>query len=192
MAKNPSNGSPFMGAIEIGGVLLHMDILTEYFHCDIAACHGRCCHEGDAGAPVTPREILEIEEQLDDIWPRLTAGQQAVIDRQGVAYTDPEGDLVTSIIGGGDCAFRGPEGCLLCRRPMSCHLYPIRLKQMGAVTALNYHRWDICAPARRLGLERGVRVWQFLREPLIRRFGAAWYHDLEQAVEQLRAAGYEV
>lgn len=192
MDKSPSNGKPFVGAIEVDGVLVHMDILTQPFCCHIASCHGRCCHEGDAGAPVTPDEIMEIENELDTIWPHLSASAQAVIDRQGVAYTDVEGDLVTSIIHGGDCVFRGPQGCLLSQRPISCHLYPIRLKQMGAITALNYHRWNICRAAPLHGQEQGQLLYQFLRQPLIRRFGQAWYAQLEHAVQELRAAGYEV
>ena len=127
-------GQSFGNLIEVGDVILHSDILTEYFCCDIERCHGRCCEEGDAGAPVTLDEIGDIEEQLDDLWPRLSAGAQAVIDKQGVAYSDPEGELVTSIIGSCDCCFRGQKGCLLAQRPISCHLYPIREKKLGTLT----------------------------------------------------------
>ena len=97
----------------VGDVIVHTDIVTEYFCCDIGNCQGRCCEEGDAGAPVTLDEIAYIEEQLDTIWPHLNAQAQAVIDKQGVAYTDPEGELVTSIIGSCDCCFRGQKGCLV-------------------------------------------------------------------------------
>ena len=91
--------------LEVGGILLSSEILTERFCCDLAACKGACCIEGDAGAPVTMDEIGQIEELLDEAWPELSAQAQAVIDRQGVAYTDEEGDLVTSIVGGKDCVF---------------------------------------------------------------------------------------
>ena len=91
--------------IEVGGILLSSDILTERFCCDLSKCKGICCVEGDAGAPVTLDEIGEIENLLDDVWPNLSAQAQAVIDQQGVAYTDREGDLVTSIVGGKDCVF---------------------------------------------------------------------------------------
>ena len=134
------NNQSFGNLIEVGDVILHSDILTEYFCCDIESCHGRCCEEGDAGAPVTLDEIADIEEQLDDLWPQLSAGAQAVIDKQGVAYSDPEGELVTSIVCGGNCAFRGSQGCLLKQKPISCHLYPIREKKLGTLTGLNYHR----------------------------------------------------
>ncbi len=173
------------GPIMVGDIILHSDIITEYFCCDIAKCQGRCCEEGDAGAPVTLDEVAQIEDQLDALWPRLSAGAQSVIDKQGVAYADPEGELVTSIVNGRDCAFRGCQGCLLNPRPISCHLYPIRAKQLGQFVGLNYNRWDICSDARILGKEKGIRVYQFLREPLVRRFGAAWYAELEGVAEEV-------
>lgn len=174
----------------VGDVIVHTDIVTEYFCCDIGNCQGRCCEEGDAGAPVTLDEIAYIEEQLDTIWPHLNAQAQAVIDKQGVAYTDPEGELVTSIIGSCDCCFRGQKGCLLAQRPISCHLYPIREKKLGTLTGINYHRWDICKDAVALGKERGIRLYQFLKEPLVRRFGEVWYKELEQVAEELTKQGY--
>ena len=187
---------PYSGKTElppmlmVGDVIVHMDIVTEYFCCDISKCQGRCCEEGDAGAPVTLDEVAYIENQLDRIWPEMSAQAQAVIDRQGVAYTDPEGELVTSIIGSCDCCFRGQKGCLLPKRPISCHLYPIREKKLGSLVGINYHRWDICKDAIALGKERGIRVYQFLKEPLIRRFGEEWYAELEQVVEQLEKRYY--
>ena len=117
--------------LQVGDVIVHTDIITERFACDISACVGRCCEEGDAGAPVTMDEIARIESSLDDIWPAMRASAQAVVDKQGVAYADPEGELVTSIVDGGDCVFRGPKGCLLPEKPISCHLYPIREKRFG-------------------------------------------------------------
>ncbi len=173
------------GPIMVGDVILHSDIITEHFCCDIPKCQGRCCEEGDAGAPITLDEVGQIEDQLDAIWPLLSAGAQNVIDRQGVAYSDPEGELVTSIVNNRDCAFRGCRGCLLNPRPISCHLYPIRAKQLGAFTGLNYHRWDICRDARVLGKEKGIRVYEFLREPLIRLFGKEWYEELEQVAKEV-------
>ena len=174
----------------VGDVIVHTDIVTEYFCCDIQKCQGRCCEEGDAGAPVTLDEISYIENELDNVWPQLSAQAQAVIDKQGVAYSDPEGELVTSIIGSCDCCFRGPKGCLLAQRPISCHLYPIREKKLGSLIGINYHRWDICKDAVALGKERNIRVYQFLKEPLIRRFGEAWYKELETVVEELQKQGW--
>ncbi len=163
----------------VGDVILHSDIITEYFCCDIATCHGICCEQGDAGAPVTLDEIAYIEENLDAIWHQMSAGAQAEVDRHGVAYPDPEGEMVTSIVQGGNCAFRGCNGCLLPVRPISCHLYPIREKHVAPFTLLNYHRWDICRAAIELGKRRSIRLYQFLHAPLIRRFGKEWYAELE-------------
>lgn len=191
--------------LQIGDVLLSPDILTEHFCCDLDACHGACCVEGDAGAPLTLDEVARLEEVLDTVWPSLSASAQAVIDRQGVAYTDEEGDLVTSIVGGKDCVFtcHDSAGCCFCAtekawregrthwpKPLSCYLYPIREKRLGnGLTALNYHRWDVCAPAVRKGRSLGLPVYKFLRDPLIRRFGKEWYAELEQTADELRRQG---
>lgn len=193
--------------IQIGNVLLSSDILTEEFCCDLDVCHGACCVEGDAGAPVTLDEIAEIEDSLDTVWPMLSASAQAVIDHQGVAYTDRDGDLVTSIVGGKDCVFTAPlifpeggtfVGCAFesvyrqgrCRfcKPISCALYPIREKKFsdGSV-GLNYHRWDICQCGRDKGRRLHLPVYKFLKEPLIRRFGEKWYQELCDVATQLRS-----
>lgn len=186
--------------LQVGNVLLSPDILTEHFCCDYEKCHGICCVEGDAGAPVTMEEIAAIEESLDTVWPELSASAQAVIDRQGVAYTDRDGDLVTSIVGGKDCVFTCYEGegclCALERayrrgrtrfcKPISCALYPIRAKQFSNGTiALNYNRWDVCRDAVAKGRELDMPVYKFLKEPLIRRFGTEWYEELEQLADML-------
>ena len=179
--------------LEVGGVLLSSDILTEYFCCDYEKCKGICCVEGDAGAPVTLDEVAGIEDALGTVWPELSALAQSVIDKQGVAYTDKEGDLVTSIVNGKDCVFTCYDGdnclCALERayrngktrfcKPISCALYPIREKRFaGGLIGLNYHRWDVCKDAREKGKALGLPVYQFLKEPLIRRFGEAWYQEL--------------
>lgn len=188
--------------LQVGDVLVSPDILTEYFCCDLDACRGACCIEGDAGAPLTEAEILELENVLDKVWPDLSAEAQSVIDRQGVAYTDPDGDLVTSIVRGKDCVFTcyAPDGCCCCAtervfrkgqtswpKPVSCALYPIREKRLSnGLVALNYHRWDVCRPAVLKGRELKLPVYRFLREPLVRRFGSEWYAELEQTAQLLR------
>lgn len=177
--------------IDIDGVLLSSDIFTEMFCCDLDACHGACCVEGDAGAPVTLDEIAGLEDGLDEVWPRLSAQAQSVVERQGVAYTDPEGELVTSIVGGRDCVFACREGgCTLCaieaRKPISCALYPIReLRLPGGGVGLNYHRWPICRAAVARGRELRLPLWRFLEKPLVRRFGGEWYAKLREAAEML-------
>ncbi len=196
--------------LQVGDVLLSSEILTEKFCCDISVCKGECCVEGDAGAPVTLDEIVEIEDCLDAVWPDLSASAQSVIDRQGVAYTDLEGDLVTSIVRGRDCVFTfygdldNVPNCCLCAlekayregrtkfcKPISCALYPIREKKLGGgLVGLNYNRWNVCKMAVAKGIQENLRLYQFLREPLIRRFGEAWYQELIDTVAELTHQGY--
>ena len=191
--------------IQVGDVLISSDLLTEYFCCDYEKCKGVCCVEGDAGAPVTLDEIAGIEDALDTVWSDLSASAQAVIDKQGVAYTDKEGDLVTSIVRGKDCVFTCYDGdsclCALEKayrqgktrfcKPVSCSLYPIREKNFGnGVIGLNYNRWDICRDAIKKGQALGLPLYQFLKEPLIRRFGEDWYQELLDIVEELKAQGF--
>ncbi|MBO4811825.1 MAG: DUF3109 family protein [Prevotella sp.] len=196
--------------IQVGDVLLSSDIFTEEFCCDLSTCHGACCIEGDAGAPVTLDEVMAIEDSLDAVWPQLHASAQAVIDRQGVAYTDRDGDLVTSIVGGKDCVFTCYDDltvdddttvpqCCLCAlecahrqgltsfcKPISCALYPIREKTFsdGSV-GLNYHQWAICEGARLRGRQLHLPLYRFLKEPLVRRFGQEWYDELCQVAQAL-------
>ena len=217
--------------LEVGGVLISSDILTELFFCDLEVCKGVCCIEGDAGAPVTLDEVMEIENCVDHVWSDLSASAQAVIDKQGVAYTDEEGDLVTSIVNGKDCVFtcyddieiegKTIHNCCLCAleraansqflrpffskrpeversilnsqfiKPISCALYPIREKIFSDGTvALNYHRWDICKCGRDKGKALNLPVYQFLKGPLTRRFGEAWYQELCDVASDLRRQGY--
>lgn len=186
--------------LDIAGILISSDIISECFCCDLQQCKGQCCVEGDAGAPVSMDEVGDIEEVVEAVWDDLSASAQAVIDRQGVAYVDRDGDLVTSIVGGRDCVFTCYQGDIcLCAlekaslsgriravKPISCSLYPIREKRLsdGSV-ALNYNRWDVCADAVRKGREDHTAIYQFLREPLIRRFGQEWYDELCEVAEEL-------
>lgn len=183
-----------MPIIEVGDILISSAILTEKFCCDLSACGGACCIEGDAGAPVTLDEIAAIEDSLDAAWPLMSASAQSVVDRQGVACTDPEGELVTSIVNGKDCVFTFHENrCCLCalervcaegkthfQKPISCALYPIREKHFaGGLVGLNLHHWVVCDAAFKLGEQMNMPVYRFLRQPLIRRFGQEWYNELE-------------
>lgn len=189
-----------MPIIQVGNVLLSSDILTERFCCDLEACKGICCVEGDAGAPVTLDEIGGIEDALDTVWNDLSASAQAVLDKQGVAYTDREGDLVTSIVGGKDCVFTCyDDGVCLCAleksyrtgatkfcKPISCALYPIREKRFdGGLIGLNYHRWTVCRDAVKKGRALDLPLYKFLKAPLIRRFGAEWYRELCEVAKEL-------
>ena len=200
--------------LEIGGILISSEIITECFCCDYEKCKGICCVEGSDGAPVTMDEIAGIEDALDTVWPMLSASAQSVIDKQGIAYSDKDGDLVTSIVRGKECVFArsltpspSPMGegskdpCWLCMlekayregktqfcKPISCALYPIREKQFsGGLIGLNDHRWAVCKDAIEKGKALGLPVYQFLKEPLIRRFGEAWYQELCDVAELLKA-----
>ena len=186
--------------IQVGDVLVSPDIITEKFCCDLDKCKGECCVEGDAGAPLTMDEIAGIEDALDIVWNDMSASAQAVVDKQGVAYNDRDGDLVTSIVNGKDCVFTCYEnGCCLCAlerayrggktkfiNPISCALYPIREKRFaGGLVGLNYNRWDVCRPAVEKGRELGLPVYKFLEGPLVRRFGKEWYQELCETAEML-------
>lgn len=200
--------------LQVGEVLISPDILTEYFCCDLEACGGACCIEGEAGAPITIEEIDHLEGVLGQVWDDLSPKARKVINREGVSTIDPDGDLVTTIVGGKDCVFTYygdldlPDGthvkdCCLCAtekafregrtswpKPISCYLYPIREKRLSNGTvALNYHRWKVCEQARKKGREQGLRVYQFLKDPLIRRFGPEWFAELEELVEALKSQG---
>ena len=191
--------------LQVGNVLVSPDIFTEKFCCDLDACKGQCCVEGDAGAPVTMDEIAEIENVLDNVWDEMSASAQSVVDKQGVAYTDSEGDLVTSIVHGKDCVFTCYEkDTCLCSlekafrqgrtkfvKPISCALYPIREKSFGNhLYGINYHRWNICKDAVKKGRELNLPLYRFLEGPLTRRFGAEWYKELLHVADQLRKDGY--
>lgn len=184
--------------IEIGNTLVSLDLAERFFCCDLDSCLGECCIEGDAGAPITEEERKKIEEILPEIYDELLPAAQREIDENGVAYVDEEGDLVTSIVDGRNCVFTCYEAGGMCHcaierayrqgridfcKPVSCHLYPLRLTEYPDFTAVNYHRWKICKCAELLGRKNGIRLYQFLKGPLERRFGEEWYAELCQACE---------
>ncbi len=187
--------------IEIGNVIVSSECITEYFCCDLDACKGECCIEGDAGAPITTEEKKQIEEALPFVKDKLSHAALNLIHKQGVAYKDRDGDLVTSIVKGKNCVFTfmGDGGCCLCAlerayaegktkfvKPISCALYPIRASRLSnGMTALNYNRWNICACARKLGNKNEMRVYEFLKAPLIRAFGEEWYGELDTVAKEL-------
>jgi len=179
--------------IQIDDAIVALDVIEENFICDLSACLGECCVEGEAGAPLEKEEVAILEKILPHVWDDLSPEAQKVIKEQGVAYQDHDGDMVTSIVNGQDCVFTYYDDKKMCKcaiekaykegkidfyKPISCHLYPIRLEEYKDFTAVNYHRWRICKAAVILGNKEGVRVYQFLKEPLIRKFGEAWYNEL--------------
>jgi len=186
--------------IQIRDTILSDDIFEEHFICNLTKCKGACCVEGDSGAPLERKEFEQIQSILPEIWDDLSPAAKALIEEQGIAYTDYDGELVTSIINGRECVFTyfdadgtckcsidraWREGRIRVQKPVSCHLYPIRLQKLGEYTALNYNRWSICKPAVKLGRSEGVKIYEFLREPLIRRFGEEWYNEVCEAAKLL-------
>ncbi len=182
--------------IQIEDTLLSDDIFEEQFICDLCKCKGQCCVDGESGAPLTKEEHDQIQEILPLIWDDLSFKAQELITKQGIAYNDSDGELVTSIVNGEECVFtcfdeKGVckcaidtayrEGRIPVQKPISCHLYPIRLTAYPEFTAVNYHRWSVCRPAVKQGRREGVPLYRFLREPLIRQFGVAWYQEVCEA-----------
>lgn len=185
--------------IQIDDTIIALDVIEDNFLCDLSVCKGECCVEGESGAPLEKDEINEIEKILPLIRDDLSPAALAVIESQGVAYEDEDGEMVTSIVNGKDCVFTyyDKEGICKCAiekayragktnfyKPISCHLYPIRLQKYNEFTAVNYHRWSVCHAAVTLGNKNKLKIYQFLKEPLIRRFGEAWYNELALVAEE--------
>ena len=188
--------------IQIQQTLLSDEIFEEQFICDLCKCKGQCCVDGESGAPLTHEEYEQINNILPVIRHMLSPEAQALISGQGIAYTDVDGELVTSIINGEECVFTwfDDDGVCKCaidtayregltdvQKPLSCHLYPIRLTEYADFTAVNYHRWSVCKPAVKLGRKEGLPIYRFLREPLIRRFGEVWYKEVCEAASLIHS-----
>ena len=185
--------------IQIDDKLISEDLFSEEFVCNLAKCKGICCVEGDAGAPLDEDET----KILDEIYPKIKSylrpeGIQA-IEEQGTYTLDFEGDLVTPLVNNAECAYvifdeKGYTKCAIekayedgvidWQKPISCHLYPIRITEYSNFSAINYHEWDVCSDACTLGKELGVKVYQFLKKPLIRRYGEEFYQTLSEAAEE--------
>ncbi|WP_162417643.1 DUF3109 family protein [Cyclobacterium roseum] len=180
--------------ILVGNAVISDDIKDHFFVCDLEACKGACCVEGDAGAPLSDEETEILEKEYPSIAPFLTEEGRKSIERNGTWVIDQENEKgTTTIEKDGACAYaiRDEKGILKCgieqaynegktgfKKPISCHLYPIRITRYDAYEALNYDRWHICDPACRLGKSLGLPIYQFLKEALIRKYGAAWYEEL--------------
>lgn len=190
--------------IIVGNAIVSEEIFEVHFVCDLSACRGICCVEGSSGAPLEDDERERLREVFPVVKPYLRPEGIEAIERKGLFHQDEDGDLVTPLIGDhGECAYVlfDSDGTAKCgieraylngktswRKPISCHLYPIRLTKLGEYIGVNYHRWAICDPACVCGSRLKVPVYRFLREPLIRVFGENWYTDLEE-VARIYAAG---
>jgi len=184
--------------IEVGSVLVHEDVVRENFVCNLKKCKGACCLEGDSGAPLNHDELHILDEIYPKVKPFMTAKGIATIEETGTYVTDFEGDYTTPCVDTNkECAYviweNGITKCAIekayeygainWKKPLSCHLYPIRITKYPEFDVLNYDRWSICSPACSFGNELKVHVHEFLKEPLIRKYGEDWYKELEEAVE---------
>lgn len=187
---------------QIGSTLISEEILEESFVCDLKACQGACCVEGSAGAPLEAEETRILDEIFPKVKPFLRPEGVRAIESQGTFVKGSDGDWETPLVEGRECAYAvfrdgvaqcGLEhaekaGATSWKKPVSCHLYPVRVREYTRITAVNYHQWHICDAACRLGQQLRVPIYKFVREALIRKFGNQWYEELEAvAAEHLRS-----
>ena len=180
--------------VEIQDKVVSLELFEKKFVCDLNACKGACCIEGDAGAPITEEEIAVLEDDLEFIKPYMRPEGIAEVEKTGVFYMDWDNEPVTTLVNGAECAFvffdeKGITKCAIeqahkdgktsFKKPISCHLYPIRAQKYAEFEALNYNEWKICAPACACGENLNVKVYKFLKEPIVRAYGEAFYEEME-------------
>ncbi len=190
--------------IQIEDKIISQDIFDKHFLCDIPKCKGSCCVEGESGAPLEDEETKVLEEIYPKIKHLLPEKSNEIIMQEGTWVVDMDGDKVTPIINGAECVYvyfeedgtakcaiekAHKEGIIDFKKPISCHLYPIRVTKYTDFEALNYHQWPICEPARILGKEKGLPIFKFLKEPIIRKYGEEFYGHLEDVNKLLEEEG---
>ena len=187
------------GMIQIGEIIVSRDLFDKHFICHLEKCEGNCCVFGDAGAPLEEDEALVLAEEWEAIRPYMRPEGVRAVSEQGAWLIDSDGDKVTPLVGREECAFAVfddkiarcaieqafEEGAIPFRKPISCHLYPIRVSKLKQGIALNYHRWSVCEPARILGEKEGLPVFRFLQDPIIRVYGQSFYDELEGVYREL-------
>lgn len=187
--------------IQIDDKILSLDILQKHFCCDLEECHGACCVHGDSGAPLSQDEVLILEDIFDSIKRYMKPAGIKAVKEQGVAVVDSDGDIVTPLIDGKECAYCIEEnGISLCaiekawlnkkvdfRKPISCHLYPIRVKNYTSFIGLNYDQWVVCEPARKLGQKENIPVYKCLKDSITRAYGEDFYLQIEEVAKLLEA-----
>lgn len=186
--------------IELDGKLISLDVFEKKFVCDLTACKGACCVKGDAGAPLTEEEASILEDIYEDVKPYLRPEGIAAIEKVGKFYIDWDNEPVTTLVNGNECAYAifDDNNTALCgiekayndgkvnfKKPISCHLYPIRVAKLTEYEALNYNEWNICKPACECGNKLDIKVFRFLKEPIIRKWGEEFYNDLEKIDAEL-------
>jgi len=185
--------------ISVGNTIISDDIADKFFVCDLTKCKGACCIEGDLGAPLTEEELPILENYYSKIKPYLSKEGRDTIAEKGLYILDSDGDYSTTTINDRECAFAiYDKGILKCgiekaylegkisfQKPISCHLYPIRVTKYDHYDALNYDRWHICNQACHNGRDLGVPLYKFLKGPLVRKYGTEWYQELTLKIEGL-------
>ncbi|MDR2927393.1 MAG: DUF3109 family protein [Cytophagaceae bacterium] len=187
--------------VQIEDKVISLDIFTQRFTCDLLHCAGYCCVEGESGAPLEDDETVILENILPTIRPFLSESALKVIDKEGTWAVDFDGDKVTPLNNGRECVYAFYDGSI-CKcaiekaynkrlisfiKPLSCHLYPIRISKYKEFEALNYHAWHVCAPARELGKTTGIPLFRFLKEPIIRKYGEAFFKEMEEVEKAIDA-----
>lgn len=190
--------------IQIDKTLVSEDLIDQAFVCDLHRCKGACCVQGAFGAPLEEAETQKLEELHPLIEPFLNEAGKTALKKQGTFVKGEDGEWETPLVNGEECAYTvfdeagtaqcGIEkahqaGAIDWLKPISCHLYPVRVTQYSSFSAVNYHRWDICDPACSLGEELQLPIYRFVKKALVRKFGEAWYEELEQAAKQLKQEG---
>lgn len=192
--------------IQIENTLVSFDIFEKKFCCDLGQCKGVCCVDGDSGAPLEKNEPRRIKENYNGIRPFMKPEGLKAVEEQGFSIIDRDGDLVTPLIAERECAYAIEEnGVCWCaiekawtrgnsdfRKPISCHLYPIRITRYPEFEALNYNKWNICHCARVKGEQEGIPLYRFLKDALIARYGEEWYSQLEYAAQEIEAGHIEI
>ncbi len=183
----------------VENTILSDELVEKFFVCNIEKCKGACCVEGDLGAPLEEEELKIFDQIYEEVLPYMTEEGKAEVEKQGKYVKDYEADWSTPLLEGGECVYAkyDEKGFLKCaveeayydkkityKKPISCHLYPIRIDKFKNYDALNYDRWDICSDACDLGTELSVPVYKFAKDSLIRKYGEDWYNKVELEIEQ--------
>ncbi len=186
--------------IEIQHTLISSDVVSKTFHCNISACKGACCVDGEAGAPLEEKETSILRDIFPKVKPYLRPEGIAAIEAQGTFVKGQDGEWETPLVDNKECAYVvfNDENVALCgielaynegavnwQKPISCHLYPVRIKDYRLLTAVNYHKWQVCDPACALGEEMQMPLYKFVKDALIRKFGKSWYAELEEAAAEI-------
>lgn len=179
---------------QLGKTIVSEEIIENDFVCNLSACKGACCIDGEAGAPIEDSETEIMVDIYAEVRPFLRPEGRKVIEELGAFVKGEDGEWETPLVNGSECAYvifdeRNTAKCgieeaynkgrIKWKKPVSCHLYPIRVREYTALTAVNYHKWHICDPACALGDELKVPIYKFVKEALIRKFGKSWYEELE-------------